>query len=178
MTALTKKSALDADVPRTGRAADAYEVARTALLLNRPKPRSAEYANRANCASRDFMPARHAVTLHRISGHLHKLAERGCNEDLGCRECGGDGLRRHTLPSGAKAVAMTSPTCRACAGHGTTVGRRLERLRADAREIAEHYGMSVFFQTDCRGCSLYVGEAADMNDQRYNNGHAVVRMGR
>jgi hypothetical protein len=187
-----KASALDADVPRTGRAADAYEVACTAATLAR-----GIYPARPDAGI--FAPARHAVTLHRISGHLHRLAERACNEDLTCPDCGGEGK------AGGQ---FKADDCRACAGHGTTVGRRLERLQADARQIAEHYGLQVYFQTDPRGCSLYLidpaivpgdlttldalmyeSERTTQNfpsatklqarwiDSHYDRGHAVVRLG-
>jgi hypothetical protein len=192
MTATTrpKASALDADVPRTGRAADAYEVAQTTLRL-------CEAWDRTEGDQGNLAPARHAVTLHRISGHLHKLAERECNEDLHCTWCDGSGQltedRIHRNPR--MEIKPTRVVCRACAGHGTTVGRRLAKLQADAREIAEHYGMTAYFVDDPRGCSLYLIDPGTLPGEQhlvgryqnatqwlsagnYTRGHAVVRLGR
>ena len=168
MTTQTRKPAhsmrrggLDWNVPRDGRASEAYEVACTATLL--------AYHGKTD---QGFTAARHATRLHVISGLLHKLAERACNEDLGCRECQGEGIVTKTSASGY----LSEPKCRACAGTGQTVGRKVESLRADAQEIAAHYGLTCYFQTDPRGCALYIGEG--LTDENYNRGHAVVRLGR
>lgn len=180
-TIQTPNRGLDASVPTSGRAADAYEVAVTTTYLYHP--------NRGE----PLAAARHAVALHVISGRLHRLAERQCNEDLTCRGCAGDGSTRTydcgdmdcpqkpwlgpvvhgssvnisgekqpDCPTCGKPARYAEPkrACRSCAGHGTTIGRRLERLRADATAIAEHYGLRVYFQTDPRGCSLYLIDPA------------------
>lgn len=193
MTTTTKPrhGGLDWNVPRDGRASDAYEVACTTLVLV-----NASIASGASAPG--YAPARHATRLHVISGLLHKLAERACNEDLTCPDCRGDGVLD---------VLNEDETsdCRACAGTGLATGRKLESLRADAREIASHYGLSCYFQTDPRGCSLYIIDPgvvpanirayslfqapvyAKFTDEElrrewiganYNRGHAVTRLGR
>jgi hypothetical protein len=49
---------------------------------------------------------------------------------------------------------------------------------ADAQEIAAHYGLTAYHQGDCRGCALYLCDPKDANQASYDNGHAVVRLGR
>lgn len=204
MTALRAqqgRSGLDLDAPRTGRGADAYEVACTADFLQR---RQDVEPSRAIAASDGaYAPARHATALHLISGRLHRLAERQCNEDLTCKACGGEGYRRN----GDGPRYVIGNECRACAGEGLTTGRTLARLERQAREIAEHYGCRAYFQRDPRGCSLYLvpqeiipATEAEMGryryacdqgrpatlaelqarwvDSCYTRGHAVGRLGR
>lgn len=134
---------LERDVPQTGILADAYHVATTAMLLRAARPDGPTWE-----------AARHAVTLHRISGWLHRLAERQCNEDLTCRECDGSGYPLTTAYG--KPARDANSACRACAGRGVSTGRREARLEAEAQAIAEHYGMVCYFQGDPRGCSLYL----------------------
>lgn len=52
------------------------------------------------------------------------------------------------------------------------------RILAAAQEIADHYGMVAYHQSDCRGCSLYLCEPVDAVNGRYTNGHAIARLGR
>lgn len=163
-TKTMRRGGLDWNVPRDGRASEAYEVATTAAYLN-----WIGWATENGPQPQAWEAARHATRLHVISGLLHRIAERQCNEDLGCKFCGGTGYNDQHRSNGV---------CRPCAGHGSTLGRRLESLRQDAREIAEHYGLTCYFQGDPRGCSLYIGEAKDMNGSSYNRGHSIVRLGR
>lgn len=184
MTTTTKprNGGLDWNVPRDGRASDAYEVACTAIVLHRAGTKK----RGPFLEGITYAVPRHATRLHVISGLLHKLAERACNEDLTCRECQGEGTEPmpsadHRLPRAGESrreMVVDQGDCRACAGTGLSTGRKLESLRADAREIASHYGLSCYFQGDPRGCSLYIGEAKDMTDSTYNRGHAVTRLGR
>lgn len=202
----TKKAnpyGLEANVPERGATVDCYSVACTAVLLESKRDRGNGY-----------QAARHAVTLHRISGLLHRLAERECNEDLNCPKCDGTGER---IPGADAALGMGGKlnaeqrrhgiVCRACAGDGRTLGRQKARLRAGADDIAAHYGLRCYFQTDCRGCSLYLIDPADIPaaselakrdvshacspnaaeylrspeawiESNYNRGHAVGRIGR
>ena len=198
---------LDADVPQTGIAADAYNVAATSSILKGHAPPADGW----------LAPARHAVALHRISGKLHRIAERECSEDLTCHVCGGDGEGPSENFTGegraaAQRLGVKGGTCDTCAGTGSTLGKREARLREDAREIAAHYGLRVYFQTDPRGCSLYLidpeivpksvalvpGEPLEPHvyhgeeksipalatlqerwiEANYNRGHAVTRLGR
>jgi len=196
--AALSKSPLDTAVPSTGRAADAYEVACTAAMLHwlgwaddgpKPKPQA-------------FESARHATLLHIISGRLHRIAERLCNEDLTCRACDGAGKTSDAAsPDVEYHPAVTRKSCRACAGRGNTLGRSETRLEASAKAIADHYALRVYFQSDSRGCSLYLidpdivpksllaeygaptGDAMYRNAEdwvrsNYTRGHAVTRLGR
>lgn len=196
------KRGLDADVPRNGVASNAYEVACTALFLRGRAPAGGFHGG--------FAPARHAVTLHRISGRLHRIAERQCSEDLTCPDCQGGGWVQRAFKSkehGGKYLPLLGDhnrvECRACSGRGNTLGRQESRLEDDARHIAKHYGLWVYFQGDPRGCSLYLIDPAivptDLHSLRmtsdstptpvaviqarwiasnYNRGHAVTRIGR
>jgi hypothetical protein len=161
-TATKQLDALDWPAPEIGHAADCYNVAATAVILRGNAPKGFRWLE----------PARHAVLLHQISGKLHRLAERQCNEDLTCRQCGGAGQYEDQRTGDAY-----GQTCRACAGKGVSTGKRETRLERAATEIARYYGLACYFQGDPRGCSLYIGKAEDMNGANYNQGHAVVRLG-
>lgn len=170
---------LDANAPQKGAAADCYAVATTATMLY-GRAMNYQRTGAAQQSSPMFATARHAVTLHRISGQLHRLAEADCN-----------GYHEETARERAE--------------------RREARLRGEAQEVAGHYGLRCYFQTDPRGCALYLiapeivpGEDAAgryaltryvyPNDKthpasfadlqrrwieaNYTRGHAVVRMGR
>lgn len=180
-------------IPQSGRAADAYRVAVTAGVLHHRED------------DQDFYPSAHQATLlHLISGQLHRIAERECNEDLTCKRCGGDGF---TTRSTSDSRVQDHADCPRCAGTGSRLGKREARLRAQAQEIAGHYGLRCYFQTDPRGCSLYLIDPADLpqswDGQRayvyrdeannlpplavlqsrwieanYTRGHAVGRIGR
>jgi hypothetical protein len=155
-TSTQKRTALDSPVPSAGRASDAYEVACTALiLLKAGSLRSTEWLT----DSPILAPARHATLLHIISGKLHRIAERQCNEDLACPQCHGEGVASHPGDDDYPMSGKPGP-CRACAGRGNTLGRRESKLERDATEIASHYGLRVYFQGDPRGCSLYLIDPA------------------
>lgn len=197
-------------MPERGRAADCYAVARTALYLDHD-------ANIAHPEDGRPAIAGHASELHRISGALTSLRVRQCNEDVACPDCGGTGEGPEVIDppavfksrKGRAAAARlgvgeaSRPDCRRCKGTGLTVGPRLRKLEAAANEIAEHYGLRCYFQTDPRGCALYLIDPTDVPahgedlhryaygkptplaelqsrwiDANYSRGHAVVRLGR
>ena len=126
---MLKTRGLDASMPARGALRACYDVAVTALMLSRRESLS---DGAGSCS-----PARHAAELHRVSGALHRIAESECNYNFACGHCRGDG-------------------CSACAETGSTLGRKMLRLRAGAEAIAKHYGLLPYFQTDPRGCSLYL----------------------
>jgi hypothetical protein len=125
---------------------------------------------------------------------LHRISENECNADLGCPACKGEGRVLHE--------ESPARECRKCQGDGRTTGPRKARLRADAEEIAAHYGLRCYFQTDPRGCPLYLIDPASIPsdltryqgesyyglgdgpardrwiDSNYTQGHAVTRLGR
>jgi len=111
--------------------ADAYEVACTASFLRDRLRVSGEHY--------PMQAARHAVTLHRISGRLHRIAEHECNGDPGydCPKCNGNGW-----------------DCKSCGGTGDAP--RTRKLRADAELVAGYYRCRAYFQGDPRGCSIYL----------------------
>ena len=165
-----RKNGLDFDPSNVGAQADAYNVADTAALLV-----ARILAHRFGKAPEGRFPrsaSRHAVALHVISGLLHRQAERLCNEDLTCPKCAGQG----EYAPGQSGAPMQA--CPRCAGRGNTLGRREASLLADAQEIAAFYGLAVYHQGDCRGCALYLCDPKDANQASYDNGHAVVRLGR
>lgn len=147
-TKVIRRGGLDWNVPNDGKAADAYAVACTAaMLIHKTQDFMDAAPNREAC--------RHATRLHVISGLLHRLNERSCNE-----------------------------------GTNEMILRRCASLEDDALEIAEHYGLTCYFQGNPRGCSLYLIDPAIVpiiSDERackawidanYTRGHAVVRLGR
>ena len=160
-----RKNGLGFDPSNVGAQADAYNVAQTALML---------YDGAGSEGGPLFVPARHAVALHVISGRLHRMSERGYNEDLSCPACEGVGT---VIPSDGSRISNRQ-TCQKCAGRGLTTGRREASLLADAQEIAAHYGLAAYHQGDCRGCALYLCDPKDANQASYDNGHAVCRLGR
>lgn len=134
--------------------------------------------------------AREAVELHRISTRLHRFAERLCNEPLLiCRACDGTGS---VITSVSDEWDPATPypdeppaqdtNCPACAGRGNTLGRRETKNEARAQEIAKAYGLRCYFQTDPRGCALYLipnEEPAGEDSTTYSSrGVAVVHLGR
>lgn len=194
------KDLLEQHIPDRGAARDAYDVAAlSALLVARvlahrfDKPPDGWHRN--DCA-------RHAVRLAIVSGRLHRIAERECNEDLACPRCHGEG---EYAPGNSGAPFQRCPKC---AGDGRTTGRAKARARAEATAIAEHYGLRCYFQTDPRGCALYLIDPAiiplipspeianllpdtrlaDVEsvkeaqrrwiEANYTQGHAVTRLGR
>ena len=167
-----RKGGLDFDPSNVGAQADAYNVADTAALLV-----ARILAHRFDKAPAGWYPrsaSRHAVALHVISGKLHRLDERACNEDLGCPKCMGEG---EVAPGNSGAPFQKCPRCE---GTGSSLHRRVASLMADAQEIAAHYGLTAYHQGDCRGCALYLVEPADLNNRArsYTDGHAVCRLGR
>jgi hypothetical protein len=164
------KSGLDIQAPRSGRGCDAYEVARTAVFL----------ATRGRADGDETAPypdmhlARHATALHVISGRLHRIHERQCNEDLGCPRCQGEGH----LPKNERGIVVR---CLSCLGTGSTVGRTLARLERQALDIAEHYRCRLHVADGgLAGLYLIPCEAQDAakDESNPNIGHAVARMGR
>lgn len=167
-----------------GREADAEAVAQTTALLSARV--HAHLAVKADMSTGAFQVGRHAVALHVISGKLHRIAERQCNEDLTCRQCEGVG---NTFWPQEQYYGHANPThtCLPCAGKGNTLGRKEAKLEAGAKEIAAHYGLVVYFQTDPRGCALYLisetpagmgeRERREWVSSNYTRGHAVVRLG-
>jgi len=171
MTTKPNRLGPDWDPPRSGLQADAQAVAWTALHL-------AERLFGKGPALPGAV-SRHAVALHVISGRLHRLDERECSEDLGCPNCHGDGYTTDAATPALKHhPAVTRARCRACAGTGLTTGRTLRRLELAAQEIAELYGLQVYHQGDCRGCALYLCAPANATAAKYDQGHAVTRLGR
>ena len=150
------KHGLEASAPQRGALRDCHEVAATATLLA-----ARLLAHRFSGEPEDWHQqdaARHAAELHRVSGALHRIAERECNEGRACGLCGGEG-RIHAGQVKASERDPSKPLdyeCHACAGHGTRDGRQLARLRSAAEEIAKRYGLVPYFQTDPRGCALYL----------------------
>jgi hypothetical protein len=164
-----RKGGLGFDPSNVGAQADAYNVAWTALKLD--SKRGPDIRRAFPQGEGPYTSARLAVALHVISGLLHRQAERLCNEDLTCPKCAGQG----EYAPGQSGAPMQA--CPRCAGRGNTLGRREASLLADAQEIAGHYGLRAYHQTDPRGCALYLLDPGT-DDNDYNRGHAVCRLGR
>lgn len=175
MTEQTKvrRGGLDWNVPNDGKAADAYAVAQTVLALESRRRNRPDHETPLT----PWDTARHATRLHVISGLLHRLAERQCNEDLACMKCGGEG-QYDVWPAGREiGLGPGKRDCEACAGTGSSLGRKLKSLKADAQEIAEHYGLSCSFGGLVDG-GLVIGtpEQLDRVDPE-RHGHVIRRLG-
>ena len=131
-------------------------LARVAVLL----ARRAE--NNASLSVGGY-PAPHAQELCMVSRSLSRIAERGCNEERGCKVCKGAG--QVTCRTGAHG-ALTVLDCQACAGTGSVDGKRERRLEAKAQAIAVLYGLRCYFQGDPRGAALYLIPADAPNPER------------
>lgn len=122
-------------------------------------------------------PASLVLDLQRAARILHRNAERACNEDTGCPECGGSGERTESRASRPAMSGETVNTfgiveCAACAGSGQEFGRYEARIMARLRETCAAYGLRVHEQGDCRGWPLYLipeesGPASE-DDSHYN----------
>jgi hypothetical protein len=166
---MARKNGLDFDPSNVGAQADAYNVADTATMLV-----ALVLAHRFGPVKEGWHPrsaSRHAIALHVISGKLHRQSERLCNEDLACPKCAGQG---EYAPGQSGAPMQKCPNCK---GRGNTLGAREANLLMDAQEIAVFYGLRAYHQTDPRGCSLYLLDPKT-DDNNYNSGHAVCRLGR
>jgi hypothetical protein len=170
---MARKNGLDFDPSNVGAQADAYNVADTAALLV-----ARILAHRFDKAPTGWYPrsaSRHAARLHVISGLLHRQSERLCGEDLTCPACKGDGYT--VSHDGPRATKDEPQHCPRCKGRGNRLGTREANLLMDAQEIAVFYGLRAYHQTDPRGCSLYLLDPKT-DDNNYNSGHAVCRLGR
>lgn len=112
------------------------------------------------------------ATLQKSARALHRMAERACCEDLGCRKCGGTGA--------SDAEFNVGQECRSCAGTGLNTGRSRDRILSRVRSIADGYRLRVYHQSDPRGCPLYLipqesGPASD--DDAYYNMRGVPVVG-
>ena len=170
---------------------DREYLARTAAFLAVRNP------GRGMSASSD------AVTLHRLAGTLHRIAERQCNEDLACSRCAGNGYQL------AGGIGPAKRVCPYCAGTGSTLGKRERSAEARIRAIAAAYNCRAYFQGDPRGCPVtlvpeetvpsknadlidYVYDSEKSSpilptldmlqerwiDSHYTRGHAVPNLGR
>ncbi len=128
-------------------------LARVAVLLAR------RYENAKGGAS----PVIDSIALCSLSRALSRIAERGCNEDRGCKVCKGDG--QVTCRAGAHG-ALAVLDCQACAGTGSMDGKRERKLEARAQAIACLYGLRCYFQGDPRGAALYLIPADAPNPER------------
>jgi len=50
---------------------------------------------------------------------------------------------------------------------------KIDKLLAQAKELASDLGLKVYHQSDPRGCSLYLVDKT-MNDGNYNRGVAII----
>ena len=162
------KSGLDLEAPeKDGRARDAWEVARTGMMLLLHAEARDREALGANWLG--HVAARHAVNLHIISGKLHRIAEAACNGD----PSRGALLREARLQRQAQDIVEA-------------YGLRCY-FQADPRGCALYLIPNEIVPT--RYGDLYRGAIGDCQpsteqlqhdwiDSNYTRGHAVVRLGR
>ena len=151
-----------------------------------------------------FRPEGDALELHSIATKLHRWAERECSEDLACPVCEGNGQHEdlgrkvkaseiqgrlfHAKRWREDAEAETGipcpvpplVECASCAGTGSRLGKRAKLNEDRAVAIAARYGLRVYFQSDCRGCPLYLipNEETRPDESHYSStGVAVCWLG-
>lgn len=92
---------------------------------------------------------------------LHNWAEKECNGEIQYDE---DGRARRYWPD-----QYGSPTV-----PGNIVPDKSEIAMEAARKIAAKHGLSVYNQTDPRGCALYVFSAADLNGRSIDECYSTL----
>ena len=88
--------------------------------------------------------------LRRICRKLHKLDEMACDGEIQCDDY--DGQWYHYNPD-----QYGSPTIK-----GKVLRTRPLDLLRVAADLVHRYGLSVYHQSDPRGCSLYVYNQSDL----------------
>jgi hypothetical protein len=92
---------------------------------------------------------------------LHRWAELECN---GAIQYDDDGSARRYWPD-----RYGSPTL-----PGSVVPDKSEAAMERARKIAAKHGLSVYNQTDPRGCALYVYSASDLKNRRIDECYSTL----
>lgn len=101
------------------------------------------------------------TALKRCERTLHRWAEAECNgtiqydDDGQARRYGNDRYGSPTVP-------------------GPIVPDKSESAMMAAREIAAKHGLSVYNQTDPRGCALYVYSAADLKGRKIDECYSIM----
>lgn len=99
--------------------------------------------------------------LKRCERILHRWAEDECN---GVIQYDDDGSARRYWPD-----RYGSPTV-----PGQVVPDKSETAMENARKIAAKHGMSVYNQTDPRGCALHVYHDADLDGRKIEECYSVM----
>lgn len=92
---------------------------------------------------------------------LHSWAEKECNGDI---QYDNDGNPRRYYND-----RCGSPTV-----PGPVVPDKSETAMEKARKIASKHGLSVYHQTDPRGCALHVYSAADLNGRKIDECYSMM----
>lgn len=105
-------------------------------------------------ATRHPFTASEWSALKRCERTLHRWAEDECNGAIQYDDDGNNPRRYGQDRYGSFTIA------------GPVIPDKSEAAIEQARRIAAKYGLSVYNQTDPRGCALYVFSAADLNGRR------------
>lgn len=109
---------------------------------------------------RPFTAAQWA-TLRQCERTLHRWAEHECNGVIQYDD-DGSARRYHNDRHGSPTIP------------GSIVPDKSEWAMMTARKIAAMHGLSVYNQTDPRGCALYVYNAAELDGRRINECYSSI----
>jgi hypothetical protein len=114
---------------------------------------STQPLNMATATRHPFTTAEWSA-LKRCERILHRWAENECNGAIQYDDDGNNPRRYGQDRYGSFTIA------------GPVIPDKSETAMEQARRIAAKHGLSVYNQTDPRGCALYVFSAADLNGRR------------
>ena len=102
------------------------------------------------------------TALKRCERTLHRWGEAECNGAIQYDDNGNNPRRYHNDRYGSPTVP------------GSIVPDKSESAMATARQIAAKHGLSVYNQTDPRGCALYVYNAADLKGRKIDECYSIM----
>ena len=101
------------------------------------------------------------AALKQCQRTLHLWAEKECNGEI---QYDNDGSARRYFPDGYGSFS----------GKGQIVPDKSEAAMERDRSIAAKHGLSVYNQTDPRGCALYVYSAADLKGRKIDECYSLM----
>jgi hypothetical protein len=102
------------------------------------------------------------ATLKQCQRTLHKWAEDECNGDIQYDSDGVTPRRYYNDRYGSPTLA------------GRVIPDRSESAMENARKIAAKHGLSVYNQTDPRGCALYVYSVHDLKGRKIDECYSMM----
>jgi hypothetical protein len=104
------------------------------------------------------------TALRRCERTLHRWAEDECNGVIQYDDNGNNPRRYYSDRYGSPTVP------------GPIITDKSEAAMKNARKIAAKHGLSVYNQTDPRGCALYVYSATDLKGRKIDECYSVMAL--